>query len=256
MSLVAGFPAVDQIAPDGCGKGYVPRDYASYPLGALKFAKAAPSIKAMTDAELREAIEYKTANKAWLWNKFDRVGLSVKNQQNSNYCWAHGAVRACEACYIFSGGKVHTLAAFDAGAVIKGGRNQGGSGIVAVEFIADRGVCSEALHRPMDFDSSRSAEQEASAQLHKILAYDDLDPGDNRLIYSYVANDIAVTVGIPIWSHEVCITGLAIESGTIYPLIDNSWGTGYGNNGRAVLHGAYTRFDEAGAVREMTPSAE
>lgn len=257
MTVIAGHPTVDSIAtPPGCGKGYIPRDYSSYPLGGLKFAKSAPTIKAMTDAELKEAIEYKTAKKAWISDRFDLAKLPVKNQQNSNYCWAHGAVRCCEACYVFSGGRVFVLSAFDVAACIKGGRNQGGSGIVAVEWIAQNGVCREDFHKPMDFDSSRSSEQSANASLHKIEAYDDLEPSDRNLIYTYVVNDIAVTVGIPVWGHEVAITYLALEGGTVYPGIDNSWGTGYGNNGRAVLHGAYTRFDEAGAVRLMTPAAE
>lgn len=256
MKFIAGHPVVEDAAPTGCGKGYIPRDYQSYPLGVLQFAHAAPIIKAMTDAELREAIEYKTAKKTWITDKCDRVGLKVKNQSNSNYCWSHGAVRACEVCYVFSGGKVFSLSAFDVGACIKGGRNQGGSGIVAVEWIAKNGVCREDLHAPMDFDSTRSAEQSANAALHVIEAYDDLDPGDNRLLYTYVVNDVAVTVGIPVWGHEVTLTYLAAEGSSIFPGIDNSWSESYGNKGRAVLHGAYTRFDEAGAVRRMTPAAE
>ncbi len=257
---LGGYPGIDSAAAPanaaGFGKGYVPRDYLSYPLGALKFAKAAPPIKAMSDAELKEAIEYKTAKKDWLKDKAQRVGLKVKNQQNSSYCWAHGAVRGCEMAYLFSGGRQFTLAAFDVAACIKGGRNQGGSGVEAVEWIASHGVCREDLHKPMDFSANRTAEQSANAQLHKIVAYDDLDPGDHNLIYTYVVNDIGVTIGVPVWSHEICITFLATENGIIYPGIANSWGTTYGEDGYAVLHGAYTRFDEAGAVREMSAATE
>lgn len=253
---IGGYPKVDSYVPSSFGRGYEPRDYKKYPMHGLSMPKGAPSIKRLSMAEIREAIAYKNAHKSWLKDQFIRANLPVKNQQNSNYCWAHGAVRGCEGCYVMSGGKVFTLSAFDVAACIKGGRNQGGSGITAVEWIAKNGVCTEELHRPMDFDSTRSSEQQENAMLHVIEAYDDIDPGDHEMIYSYACADVGVTVGIPVWGHEVCITFLALEGSDVFPGIDNSWGPSYGDNGRAVLHGAYTRFDEAGAVRLMTPATK
>jgi hypothetical protein len=252
---IAGHPVVDGIVPPGCGTGYVSRDYQSYPHGGLAFASSATPIKELTDAEILEAIADKTAHKTWITDLCDQIGSGVKNQQNSNYCWGHAATRACEICYVMSGGQHVPLAAFDICALIKGGWNQGGSGIEAIERIARDGVCTEALHRPMDFSPHRSAEQEANAQLHKIEAYDDIDVNAHRLIASYVIANIGVSVGIPAWSHEVCITYLVAEGGQWYFGIDNSWGPdNFGVKGRGVLHGAYSRFDEAGAVRLMTPS--
>jgi hypothetical protein len=254
--FIAGHPCVDSYTPPpaGFGTGYIKRDYKSYPMGALKFAKAGPVIKELTDAEIIEAAKEKTDRKTWLTDHFDRLGIKVKNQSNSSYCWGHGATRSCESCYVMSGGIPFVLAAFDICAYIKGGRNQGGSGIEAIETIAKIGICTEALHKPMDFDSSRSPEQEANAALHKIEGFDDLDTSAHRLIASYVIANIGVTVGIPAWGHEVCITFIAIEGSSWYFGFDNSWGTSYGTNGRGVLHGAMSNFDEAGAVRIMTPS--
>ena len=56
--------------------------------------------------------------------------------------------------------------------------------------------------------------------------------------------------------HEVLLTGLVVESGTIYPVFDNSWNSDWGTNGRGVLHGNKTRYDEAGSIRSVTPSAD
>jgi hypothetical protein len=254
MQFAGGYPVADTTIPNGFGTGYVKRDYASFPLGGLKFAKAAPVIKELTDAEIIEAAKEKTARKTWLTDHFDRLKIPVKNQSASSYCWVHGATRSCESCYVMSGGVPFVLAAFDVGAIIKGGRNQGGSGIEAIETIAKIGICVESLHKPMDFSSRRTPEQEANAALHKIEAYDDKDTGAHRLIASYVIANIGVTVGIPAWGHEVCITFIAIEGSDWFFGFDNSWSPSYGQNGRGVLHGAMSRFDEAGAVRIMTPS--
>lgn len=252
---IAGHAVVDGSVPPGFGRGYIPRDKQAYPLGCLKFAKSAPAIKEMTDAEIMEAIAAKTAAKSWITDHFDRLGIIVKNQQNSNYCHAHAAVRCCEAVYVFSGGLHVPLSAFDVGAGVTGGRNAGGSGVEDVQWIAKNGVCTEALHKPMDFSANRSAAQSANAALHKVEACDDLDPSAHRLIASYICNDISVTVGIPAWSHEVEIAYLVADGGTWYFGIENSWGpNNYGVNGRGLLKGVYSEFDEAMAVRLMTPA--
>lgn len=252
MKTFGGHPLLEEI-PAGMGTGYIPRDYASYPLGALEFAKSAPEVKRLTEQEILEAIPAKTAAKSWITDNCDRVGSKVKNQSRSNYCWGHAPCRGMECLYVLSGGVPHTLAAFDACAVIMGGANRGGSGIVWIKFVADRGVCVERLHKPMDFSSRRTPEQEANAQLHKIDTYDDLDPNDRLLIASYVVQNIPVTVGIPSMSHEMLITYLVADGRSIGFGCDNSWGTGDGVNGRRVTT---ARFDEAGAIRSVTPSKE
>lgn len=255
MAIIAGYPTCDDVAVHpSFGRGYVRRDYQAYPLGGLKFAKAAPSIKAMTDAEIIEAAKDKTARKTWLTDHFDRLGIPVKNQLNSSYCWVHAATRSMEACYVMSGGMHLPLAAFDLGALIKGGSNQGGSGIEAIERAMRDGICVESLHKPMDFSSRRTPEQAANAALHKPEAYDDLDCRDLNLIATYAINNIGTTVGIPAMGHEMCVTFVVVDGNTWHLGVDNSWGTGDGNNGRRILTGIYTRLDEAGAVRIMTPS--
>ena len=255
MKCIANLPAVDGLFPVGYGRGYVPRDYHSKPLGMLKFAKAGAPVKRLSSAEIMEAIKAKTAARSWVTDLCDRVGSHVKNQQSSNYCWGHAPCRGMECQYVFSGGSPFVLAAFDPCAAIMGGSNSGGSGITWVEWVAQNGVCVEALHKPMDFSSRRTPEQAANAALHKIDAFDDLDPSDHELIASYIINDVPVTVGVPAWWHEVLLTFLVIEGSDWYFGFDNSWSTSYGENGRAVLHGAYSRFDEAGAIRSVTPSA-
>lgn len=257
MPEIQGFHLVDDTfrADPGSehGTGYEPRDYASFPLNGMAHNRAA-TIKRLSMKEIIERIKEKNANKSWVKDHCDRVGLGVKNQRSSSYCWIHAPVRGMECKRVMSGGTVLTLSAFYAGSRIKGGRNQGGSGVQGVEWLAKHGTCLESMWEPMKFSGQVTPEIEASAMSHQISIFEELDPSDHELIYSSVVQDDPITVGIPVWTHEVLLTFLVEENGYVYPGIDNSWGASYGTNGRSVLHGAYTRFDEAGRIAAMEMS--
>lgn len=261
MEMLNGFPVIDdtfRVDPtlDGeHGRGYIDRDYQEDPLGGLGFAKAF-SLHAYTMAELIERIKEKTANKSWMSDKCDSVGSKVKNQSNSNYCWNHAPVRGAEIKYVMMGGQVKTLSAFWGAARIKGGRNQGGWGIQAVKYLHEYGVPLEEFHKPMDFSVDRSLETEANAKQHQVVTWDDIDPSDKLTIWSAVVDDHPITVGIPAWGHEVCLTFLTLDGSTIREGIDNSWNTTWGNNGRGVLKGNMQRFSEAGRIGVLEPSAD
>lgn len=259
---INGFPVVDDsyrvdqvLDTDEFGTGYVERDYSDYPLGGLKCAMA-NTTPTFSQAELLERIAEKTAKKSWITDKCDAAGLTVKNQSRSSYCWIHAPVHGMEVQYVLQGGDVKVLSAFYAGARIKNGRNQGGSGITGVKWLHENGTCLESMHAPMDFKVDRNPEHEANAKLHQLVGWEDLDPRDMMAIFSKIVLDQPVTVGIPAWGHEVLITFLVVESGLILPGFDNSWGTSYGKNGRGVLRGKMTRFDEAGSVANVEPAAE
>lgn len=242
---------------DDFGTGYESRDYDEYPMNGFEFC-AAPTFKALSLKELVEIAKEKKAKKTRIIDKCDAAGLKVKNQSRSSYCWIHAPVHGQEIRYVLQGGKLKVLSAFWAGARIKNGRNQGGSGITGVKFLHDNGTCLEEMHKPMDFSVDRNPEHEANAKLHQITTWNDLDPQDRLLIAtSVLVYERPVTVGIPAWSHEVAITfyeptasGDDIDEG-----IDNSWGTSYGDNGRGILKGRYKRFDEAGSIGDLEPAS-
>lgn len=266
MELLHGYPVIGddfRVDPnlDGeKGTGYIERDYASYPLGGLKCAKMYSGSR-YSLVEIKERIKEKNANKSWLSDKADRVGSKVKNQSSSSYCWIHAPVRAMELAYIKQGGKVFTLSAFWPGARIKKGQNQGGSGIVGVEYLNEHGTCIESMCPPLDeagnaaFRVDKDPDHEANALNHQIVTWDDIDPNDKLAIWSAIVDDCAVTVGIPAWGHEVALTFLVLEGDTIREGFDNSWKYTWGNNGRGVLSGNKQRFDEAGRVGVLEPAA-
>ncbi len=195
-----------------------------------------------------------TAAKSWASDHADRVGSPVKDQGQSNYCWAHAPTRGMEYAIILNGDPVKVLSAFYTAYPIKRGSNSGGSGIEAVHSLTNHGTCTQDLWGRLNFRGPETAEVKDNAALHQITIYEDLDPRDMAYIFSSVCQDQPVTVGIPAWSHEVLITFLVIESGVILPGFDNSWGQSYGNNGRGVLRGKMTRFDEAGRIAAVEQS--
>lgn len=253
-----GYPIVgDDYAPTGVhadhGTGYEGRDLDAFPLYGLKCARKA-SVQRLTETEIVERVIEYTAGQKFASDLADRAGLKRKNQKQSSYCWIHAPTSGMEYCIMLSGGKVVVLAAFYAGSQIKGGRNQGGSGIAGVKWLAEHGTCLESQWPPMQFKGENTPEIQAMAARRQITIYEEFDPADKQLIYSAILQLQPVTVGIPAWGHEVLLTFLTMakpgskDFGDIREGFDNSWGPEWGKNGRGVLEGAKRRFDEAGRI--------
>lgn len=253
---LSDFPIVDDSkahSPEEYGRGYVSRDYSEHPLGdGLKSGAEMPTL---SKESILERLRFKTAHKRWVTDRCDAAGLTVKNQRQTSLCWGNAPTHGAEVCYITQGGTKKVLSAASVTCRINGFRNQGGSGISAVKGLVKFGACTESRWGNTSFEHGLDNEENhKNAMLHRIVEYDDLNPHDNLAIQTRIVNDIPVTVGIPAWGHEVLIVALIEEGGVIYYVFDNSWGTGYGNNGRGVLRGRMAQFDEAGAIRSVTPS--
>lgn len=248
--------------PDG--HGYFERDAKAKALGASMQQFSATLID---PSEYEDRIREKDQNakiggvgSSWIWKLCDLLGLKVKNQQSSSYCWIHAPTHAMEVWYAIYGGTLKVLSAFYAGAIIQGGANRGGSGVTGVNWLMRNGTCLESMHPPMNFSTRNDAATVANAQLHKIDSALELDPSDHQAIITSVLNNQPVTVGIPAWSHEVLITGLVFDkslyswnNGVGY-IFDNSWMYTWGNNGRGMLSRSYSRFDEAMTITGCTPA--
>lgn len=237
------------------GTGYKPRDWDQYPLASLKCSRRM-SKPLIPRSEWKERIEEKTRKKTWVKDLCDRKGSRVKDQSSSSYCWIHAPVRGIECRRVLQGDRPLTLSAFYAGSDIKDGRNEGGSGITGVEWLAEHGTPVESMWEPMKFRGERTDAMVRNSAKHKILTYEDLQPRVEDEYVTAILNDDPVTVGIPAWGHEVLITFLVWDDGEVLPGIDNSWGDTWGTNGRGVLKGRMKIFDEAGVIASVMPSVE
>ena len=254
----ADYPLIDdtyrQNHLDGT-RGYMPRDWKSIPLGSLKCAPRL-SLPLIDMAEVPQRIADKTAAKTWISDICDLAGLPVKNQQQTNFCWANAPTHCVEIDRVMQGQPVLVLSAASVACQINGFRNEGGSGTDAVQWISKSGVCTDALWPNAAISRQyQTPTATADATNHIITQFFDLDSSNDQEIITCLLNDIPVSVGIPAWGHEVTLTFLTWDS-TFHYGFDNSWGTSYGNNGRGVLSRSYSRFDEAIAPGVVTPSSK
>jgi hypothetical protein len=239
------------------GIGYLGRDLSKYPLHSMSTGQYTTTL--IDPASYADRINEK---KDWLPAIYDSQGGVILNQRSSSYCWGHATVGGMQHRYCLQGGLMLPLSAFYGCAIIKGGRNQGGSGIESVQWLSQNGTCLESMHQSMNFSPNNTPEAKANAALHKITEYEEFDSGDHGAIITNVLNNNPVTVGIPAWGHEVIIVALVYDkaqfswnNGVGY-LFQNSWGVDYGNHGRGVLSRSYSRFDEAGSIRAVTQAVE
>lgn len=246
---------VDAADQRGFGRGYQSRDYDKYPLAGLKCARRYAK-QLIPRSEWKERIAEKTAKKRWIRDLCDRVGLHVKNQSSSNYCWFHAPVRGIEVRRVLQNDRPLVLSAFCGASDIKRGRNEGGSGIVAVEYLATNGAPLESMWAPMKFSGQRTPELIDNAKRHRIVTWEDCDPRNHDELITAILTDDPVTVGIPAWRHEVLLTFLVWDNTLGRPQFgfDNSWDVDWGTNGRGILKGKMELFDEAGIVSAVSPS--
>lgn len=261
MSTLFGFEEVGDNYPavvGTFGRGYQSRDYGAFPLCGLPSAQPL-GIPRMSRAERIERIKEKTAKKTWVTDRCDQLGLVAKDQSNSNYCWGHAPIKGIEIRRIMQGDSLLVLSAFWLCSYIKRGRNNGGSGIEALQYLNDVGVPREDLWPPMKFRGAWEEQPlKTNAAKHLVPLFWDIDPSDKEAIETAVIADFPVTVGVPAWGHEVLLTFLRYDDqrDKISMGFDNSWGASWGTNGRGILSGAKERLDEAGAVVTVGASVD
>jgi hypothetical protein len=149
----------------------------------------------------------------------DAAGLSVLDQNGTNYCWVNAPTHCLELLRVRQGEPMVRLSPASAGAVITGYRNQGGMGLDAVQFLVEHGVCPQSLWPPnaIDFDA----------------------------LFSALLMGLPVCLGLDWWGHEITVVDpVVISPGKYGVRIDNSWGVSWQTNGRGILAENKARGDQ------------
>jgi hypothetical protein len=236
--------------------GRIPRDYLVDGFASGPYLTAFPSELIIPRSEWKERIQEKDAKKSWITNICDSVGSKVKDQNGTNYCWINAPTRCLEITRIMAGEPQVVLSPASAGGPIKGFSNVGGWGTEGIKWIAENGVCP-VENWPANAISRQyyTADNKAVAMKYRIDSWWDLHPNSFDELVSCALQDIPVAIGLSWWSHEVTFTFAAIDkNGNVVGGIDNSWGTGWGDNGRGLLTESKSRPDDANAVRTAIPS--
>ncbi len=171
----------------------------------------------------------------WLYD-LTRGKLKPHDQGRTNYCWAHGSVRAEEVTRVFEGQTPLILSAESVAVPLTGGRNRGGYPEEALHQMRNYGACEQSLW-PLNDRNEKNANRSwaQNAKLHRVIRWADVQGFDMQMTCALKRR--AVPIGLGWWSHLVCQLDPIHYGGTDFGVgCDNSWGPDYGDNGYFELH--------------------
>lgn len=213
-------------------------------------ANPMPESFLVAPGEWQARIQERKARKAGIVAECDRVGLKVKDQKQTNLCWANGPCRAAEIIRVMQGLAPIELSAASVAGPINGYKNRGGWGNQALEQLVAAGADPVSVWPNTAISSSYHTEANIKLALnYKVLEWWELPAGNLNYLISAMFHDIPVAVGYSYWSHEVCAVDVDWVDGAIALIIDNSWGVGWGKQGRGTLQGRKILPDDAVAPR-------
>ncbi len=166
----------------------------------------------------------------WL-HDLSKDKLPPHDQGGTNYCWAHGSVRAAEILRVFEGQPPLTLSAESVAVPVTGGRNRGGSPDEALQQMMRYGMCDQYLWPHNDRDERHAKDGwEANALRHRTIRWADTQGFDMQMTFAFMR--IPVPIGLGWWGHLVCQLDPIHFGGKDFGIgCDNSWGNNYGDNG-------------------------
>lgn len=216
--------------------GYEGRNYETDPYGA---GVAKPLVLDDIDpVEWHERIQEMERTKTRLSDLLLSCNIPAKDQDGTNYCWGNGLITAVETIRCVMNQPYVALSAASVCAPIKHYRNRGGSGIQALQFITELGICPESLwpnslegiNRRLDNHESRQERQK-----YKITEWCDILPRNKQQVMNCLLRKIPVPAGYNFWGHLVCLIDPVIYKGDIGFRFRNSWKSSWGYHGFGIL---------------------
>jgi len=245
------------VSSDGFLTGYEERDWSAAPYGD---GFAAPfDIPLIPRSEWRDRIEDMERTNSRLTDLCDSAGLTVLNQQNTNYCWSNGPVHCVEILRLSQGQPLVRLSPASVAAPIKNYRNVGGWGEQSLGYIIEHGIVPQSMWPPNKIDRRLDTDQSRKErEKYKVKEWWDLQPRNFDQLMTCLLLRIPVSVAFGWWRHLIMSVDPVALDGGFGVRQRNSWGQNWGSNGTAVFREGYGRNranpDEALAPRVVTAS--
>lgn len=224
-------------------------DLSRRPFGANVYGTAAspfPTSLLIPRSEWQARIEEMEATKTSIPALCDQAGLKVKDQQQTEFCWANGPTHCVEVVRTIEGQKPIVLSAASVACRVNGFVNRGGWGGDALDFIIEHGIVpadqwpNTAINRQYLTDANVQL-----ALKYRVTEWWELAPKNLDQLVTCLLLRIPVAVGYSWWGHEVTAVKPLWLDGTVALEIDNSWGTSWGDNGRGTIQGSRMQPDDA-----------
>lgn len=227
------------------------RGPADYEYG--EFASPFPSNLMIPTSEFQARIQEMEETKSRLSDIILQSELPFKDQDGRNYCWNAAVVHGVEVMRAKQNQPLVQLSYASVGARIKGGRNVGGWGKEALEFIVQNGINTESdwPRHSLDVRQFDTEENRQKALAYRVPEWSELMPRNMQQLISMLLHRIPVAVGYNWWGHEVLAVDAVWQDGMACLRIRNQWNVSpwAENNGFGILKGNRALADDAVAPR-------
>lgn len=249
-------------------RGLIPRDYSKNPVGYLDGVPAMKSVniplipRSEWSARIKDMVENKSRLSDIRLTGDAGKPIPSLDQDGIGYCWNHSVTHGVIMNRAIANLPYLELSPFAVGATIKNGRDEGGWGAQALEFIMQRGIPTTKFW-PHQSRNLRHGTQACwdNAALHKVTdGWVDVEAAvyDRDLSFDQVMTLLLCRVPVVgdfnWWGHSVLLLDpVEVEPGSFGVRIWNSWSDRWSDRGMGVLRGNQARPD--GAVAPVVTRA-
>jgi hypothetical protein len=245
-------------AHPGEQSGYEPRDYDADPLGSYECATAGATVR-IPRSEWKERIREREAKGQTGLALMATYKIKPLHQGRTPSCWSQCVTDNAHFVQAYNGGPVVRLSTGSVAGPVKNYRSRGGNCSEALKRMHKVGICSADVWPENEINNRRLWTPRAAenAGLHRVLEWDDLEPGDFDEMISLMLHEPGRTVAYCNWKmhHAVlAIDPIIDERGEVGVLTRNS-GLYRDKNGFTKFFGRFSIPNDAVSIRTFSINA-